>query len=66
MAFTIDGIVIDRIQMGIAEKTDGTPLYVWKGNIIVDGHNRYPILKENNINFNIENVEDFLGNDCTR
>lgn len=28
MAFTIDGIVIDRIQMGIAEKTDGTPLYV--------------------------------------
>lgn len=27
MAFTIDGIVIDRIQMGIAEKMDGTPLY---------------------------------------
>ena len=27
MAFTIDGIVIDRIQMGIAEKLDGTPLY---------------------------------------
>ena len=32
----------------------------------VDGHNRYPILKENSIDFNIENVEDFLGKNCTR
>ena len=39
---------------------------MWKGNIIVDGHNRYPILKENNIEFKVENVEDFFGEDCTR
>mgnify|MGYP003300339783 CR=1 FL=1 len=34
--------------------------------IIVDGHNRYPILKENNIDFVTTNVEDFLGQDCTK
>ena len=39
---------------------------MWKGSIIVDGHNRYPILNENNIEFKIENVEDFLRKDCTR
>ena len=27
MAFKLDDIVIDRIQIAIAEKTDGTPLY---------------------------------------
>lgn len=27
MAFTLDDLVIDRIQMGVAEKTDGTLLY---------------------------------------
>ena len=27
MAFTLDDIVIDRIQMATAEKTDGTLLY---------------------------------------
>lgn len=27
MAFTLDDLVIDRIQMAIAEKTDGTLLY---------------------------------------
>lgn len=57
---------LKELKDKLLTKYDGTPLYVWKGNIIVDGHNRYPILKENNINFNIENVEDFLGNDCTR
>lgn len=57
---------LKELKEKILTKYDGTPLYVWKGDIIVDGHNRYPILKENNIDFNIENVEDFLGNDCTR
>ena len=27
MAFTLDDLVIDRIQMAVAEKTDGTLLY---------------------------------------
>ena len=57
---------LDELEEKLTTKYDGTPLYVWKGDIIVDGHNRYPILKKHNINFNIENVEDFLGEDCTR
>ncbi len=57
---------LENLENGISKKYDGTPLYVWKGNIIVDGHNRYPIMKKYNIDFNVENVEDFLGKDCTR
>ena len=57
---------LEELKEKLLTKYDGTPLYVWKKEIIVDGHNRYPILKENNINFNVENVEDFLGKDCTR
>lgn len=57
---------LGELREKLLTKYDGTPLYVWKSNILVDGHNRYPILKENNIDFEIENVEDFLGNDCTR
>lgn len=57
---------LENLEKGISKKYDGTPLYVWKGNIIVDGHNRYPIMKKYNIDFNVENVEDFLGKDCTR
>ena len=57
---------LEELKEKLLTKYDGTPLYVWKGNIIVDGHNRYPILKENNIEFKVENVEDFLGEDCTR
>lgn len=57
---------LDELREKLLTKYDGTPLYVWKKEIIVDGHNRYPILKENNINFNVENVEDFLGENCTR
>lgn len=55
-----------ELKEKLLTKYDGTPLYVWKGNIIVDGHNRYPILRENNIEFKVENVEDFLGKNCTR
>ena len=57
---------LENLEKGLSKKYDGTPLYVWKGNIIVDGHNRYPIMKKYNIDFNVENVEDFLGKDCTR
>ena len=57
---------LNELEEKLITKYDGTPLYVWKGDIIVDGHNRYPILKKHNINFNIENVEDFLGENCTR
>ena len=57
---------LEELREKLIKKYDGTPLYVWKKNIIVDGHNRYPILKENSIDFNIENVEDFLGKNCTR
>lgn len=57
---------LEELREKLLTKYDGTPLYVWKNNIIVDGHNRYPILKENNIDFNIENVEDFLGENCSR
>lgn len=57
---------LEDLKGKLLKKYDGTPLYVWKGNIIVDGHNRYPILKENNIEFKVENVEDFLGEDCTK
>ena len=57
---------LEELKEKLLTKYDGTPLYVWKDNIIVDGHNRYPILKENNIEFNIENVEDFLGKDCKK
>lgn len=57
---------LSELKDKLLTKYDGTPLYIWKNNIIVDGHNRYPILKEYNIDFNIENVEDFLGNNCTR
>ena len=28
MAFTLGDIIVDRIQIGYAEKFDGTPLYV--------------------------------------
>lgn len=55
-----------ELEEKLLTKYDGTPLYVWRGNIIVDGHNRYPILKENNIEFNTENVEDFLGENCSK
>lgn len=57
---------LDELEEKISTKYDGTPLYIWKGNIIVDGHNRYPIMKKYNIDFNVENVEDFLGEDCTK
>lgn len=57
---------LEELKEKLLTKYDGAPLYVWKGNIIVDGHNRYPILKENNIEFKVENVEDFFGEDCTR
>lgn len=57
---------LDELEEKLKAKYDGTPLYVWKGNIIVDGHNRYPIMKKYNIDFNVENVEDFLGEDCSR
>ena len=57
---------LDELEEKISTKYDGTPLYVWKRNIIVDGHNRYPIMKKHNIDFNVENVEDFLGEDCTK
>lgn len=57
---------LEELEEKLSTKYDGTPLYVWKKNIIVDGHNRYPLLKKHNIDFNIENVEDFLGDDCTR
>lgn len=57
---------LEELREKLITKYDGTPLYVWKKDIIVDGHNRYPILKENSIDFNIENVEDFLGKNCTR
>lgn len=57
---------LDELEEKISKKYDGTPLYVWKSNIIVDGHNRYPLMKKYNIDFNTENVEDFLGEDCTR
>jgi len=57
---------LEELKEKLLKKYDGTPLYVWKDNIIVDGHNRYPILKENNIEFNIENVEDFLGTNCKK
>ena len=57
---------LDELEEKISTKYDGTPLYVWKGNIIVDGHNRYPLMKKYNIDFNTEDVEDFLGEDCTR
>ena len=57
---------LDELEEKLKAKYDGTPLYVWKGDIIVDGHNRYPIMKKYNIYFNVENVEDFLGEDCSR
>lgn len=57
---------LEELEEKISTKYDGTPLYVWKGNIIVDGHNRYPLMKKYNIDFNTEDVEDFLGEDCTR
>lgn len=57
---------LEELEEKISTKYDGTPLYVWKGNIIVDGHNRYPLMKKYNIDFNIEDVEDFLGEDCTK
>lgn len=57
---------LDELEEKLKAKYDGTPLYVWKGDIIVDGHNRYPIMKKYNIDFNVENVEDFLGEDCSR
>lgn len=57
---------LEELEEKISKKYDGTPLYVWKGNIIVDGHNRYPLMKKYNIDFNTEDVEDFLGEDCTR
>ena len=57
---------LDELEEKISKKYDGTPLYVWKGNVIVDGHNRYPIMRKYNIDFNVENVEDFLGEDCTK
>lgn len=57
---------LEELREKLITKYDGTPLYVWKKDIIVDGHNRYPILKENSIDFNIENVEDFLGENCSR
>lgn len=57
---------LNELEEKLKAKYDGTPLYVWKGNIIVDGHNRYPIMKKYNIDFNVENVEDFLGEDCSR
>lgn len=57
---------LDELEEKLTTKYDGTPLYVWRGDIIVDGHNRYPLLKKHNIDFKIENVEDFLGEDCTR
>lgn len=57
---------LEELEEKISKKYDGTPLYVWKGNIIVDGHNRYPLMKKYNIDFNTEDVEDFLGEDCTK
>ena len=57
---------LEELEEKISTKYDGTPLYVWKGNIIVDGHNRYPLMKKHNIDFNTEDVEDFLGEKCTR
>lgn len=57
---------LDELEEKISTKYDGTPLYIWKGNIIVDGHNRYPLMKKYNIDFNTEDVEDFLGEDCTK
>ena len=57
---------LDELKEKLLKRYDGTPLYVWQEDILVDGHNRYPILKENNINFVTANVEDFLGEDCTR
>lgn len=57
---------LDELEEKLKAKYDGTPLYVWKGDIIVDGHNRYPIMKKYSIDFNVENVEDFLGEDCSR
>lgn len=57
---------LEELREKLITKYDGTPLYIWKEEIIVDGHNRYPILKENNIDFKTTNVEDFLGQDCTK
>jgi hypothetical protein len=57
---------LEELREKLLTKYDGTPLYIWKEEIIVDGHNRYPILKENNIDFKTTNVEDFLGQDCTK
>ena len=37
---------LEELEEKISKKYDGTPLYVWKGNIIVDGHNRYPLMKK--------------------
>lgn len=57
---------LEELREKLLTKYDGTPLYIWKGEIIVDGHNRYPILMENNIDFTTTDVEDFLGQDCTK
>lgn len=44
---------LDELEEKLKAKYDGTPLYVWKGNIIVDGHNRYSICRKHNIDYTI-------------
>lgn len=61
----------EKLEQDILKYGMLDPIKVWqdpesKEWVIVDGHNRYPIMKKYNIDFNIENVEDFLGDDCTR
>lgn len=53
------------LENSIVKKYDGTPIYTWH-DYIADGHNRYPIFIKHNINFNIERVENFLGEDSTK
>ena len=44
---------LDELEEKLKAKYDGTPLYVWKGDIIVDGHNRYSICRKHNIDYTI-------------
>ena len=62
---------LENLENSILQYGMLDPIKIWQEPetgkwIIIDGHNRYPILKENNIDFNIENVEDFLGENCSR
>lgn len=53
------------VQSQRENKYDGTPLYVWKGNIIVDGHNRYYMCKKLGVEIGDDNIEEIdLGDDA--